>query len=134
MEKCQSRENIHNEKSRYEIIINLDIETKKIYEKYFETEGYQFLANKDNLLFVKKQKERLENIEHENSVVQLILNMVKKYFYVGILYIDLTDEINEILQKSEQMEKLNLTDNYITLPIKKAIEKAILNKDTSIIP
>lgn len=134
MEKCQSRENIHNEKSRYEIIINLDIETKKIYEKYFETEGYQFLANKDNLLFVKKQKEKLENIEHENSVVQLILNMVKKYFYVGILYIDLTDEINEILQKSEQMEKLNLTDNYITLPIKKAIEKAILNKDTSIIP
>lgn len=128
MKKC---EHTHNEESRYEIIVNLDTKTKKVYEKYFETEGYQFLANKDTLLFVKKEGKKA-NIEHEDEIVQLILNMIKKYFYVGILYINLTDEINEILQKAEKMEKLNLTDNYITLPIKRAFEKAILDKNVSI--
>lgn len=88
-------------RNKYEIIVNLDTEIKKVYKKYFKTEGYQFLSDEDTLLFVKKE-EKKANIEHEDEIVQLILNMAKKYFHVGILYIDLTDEINEILQKSKK--------------------------------
>lgn len=116
-------------KNKYVILINLSVETKKVYENYYKTEGYKILSNEDTILFVKKQNDTKINIEHESNIIKLILNMVKNYFHKGTLYIDLTDEINEILCKSEKKEKINLTDNYITLPIKKAIEKAILNKN-----
>lgn len=121
-------------KSKYVILINLNTEMKKFYENYYKAEGYEILSNEDTILFVKQPNAEEINKEHETNVVKLVLNMAKSYFHEGVLYIDLTDVINEILQKSEEKEKINLTDNCITLPIRKAIEKSIINKNADMMP
>lgn len=113
--------------NKYIMFVNLTAETKKVYEKHFKEEGYQFLVNENGILLMKKQNANIE-IAHEESIIQLIMNMSKKYLHEGILYLDLTTEINSILKKSEGKDKLNLSDNHITRPIKRAFEKAILNK------
>jgi len=120
--------------NKYEMLVNLKPEMKKVYQKYFETEGYQFLVNEENIIFVKKQNCDTVNLEHEKEITKLIQNMIKKYSLDGILYLDFSSEMNSILQKSEGKDKLNLTDKYITWPIRQAIAKAVLNKRNGKMP
>lgn len=121
--------------NKYEILVNLTKEMKKVYEKYYETEGYQFLVKEDTILFVKKQNtDKLINLTHEKDLIRLIQSMATKYPHIGIFYLDLTKEINSILQQSEEKKELHLTDNYITWPIRQAITKAISHKNNSQIP
>jgi hypothetical protein len=40
--------------NKYEIIINLNEQTKKVYEKSYNEEGYELIVNESNLIFAKK--------------------------------------------------------------------------------
>lgn len=120
--------------NKYEMLVNLTAETKEIYERYYETEDYQFLVNEDTILLVKKAYTATTNLTHEKDLARLVQSMATKYPQVGILYLDLTNEINCILKKSEGKAQLHLTDNYITWPIRQAITKAISQKNTNKMP
>lgn len=120
--------------NKYEVFVNLSPEMKKVYEKHFETEDFEIMESNDTILFVKKTNNGKVNKSHEESIVKLIINMVKRYSHKGIFYMDLTEQINLILKKSEGKNELNLTDNYITWPIRKAITKAISSKNANINP
>lgn len=66
--------------NKYELLVNLTKELKKVYEKYYETEGYQFLIKEDTILFVKKQNtDKVINLAHEKDLIRLIQSMATKY-------------------------------------------------------
>ncbi len=120
--------------NKYEVFVNLEKETKKVYERYYETEGYQFLIKEDAILFVKKQNTDEINSAHEKDLVRLVQSMITKYLHLGTFYLDLSQEINSILRQSVEKTELHLTDNYITWPLRQAITKAISHKNTSQMP
>ena len=120
--------------NKYEVFVNIEKETKKVYERYYETEGYQFLIKEDAILFVKKQNTDEINSAHEKDLVRLVQSMITKYLHLGTFYLDLSQEINSILRQSVEKTELHLTDNYITWPLRQAITKAISHKNTSQMP
>ena len=120
--------------NKYEVFVNLEKETKKVYERYYETEGYQFLIKEDAILIVKKQNTDEINSAHEKDLVRLVQSMITKYLHLGTFYLDLSQEINSILRQSVEKTELHLTDNYITWPLRQAITKAISHKNTSQMP
>ena len=115
-------------KNKYELITNLNKETKKVYENHFLSEGYQLLINETNIIFAKKEYNGNINLEHEKQIVKLIESMISKYKTNGILYIDLSNEMNSILQQIENEKVIKLTDNRICWPIRQAIIKAIASE------
>ena len=115
-------------KNKYELIANLTKETKNVYEKHFLSEGYQLLINEEYTIFAKKEYNKNINLEHEKQIITLIKSMIPKYKANGILFIDLSNEINSILQQIEKEKTIKLTDNKICWPIRQAITKAIATK------
>lgn len=115
--------------NKYELIANLNNATKQIYEKYFKKEKYHILVNEEGVLFAKKINNSNVNLEHEKIIIDLIKSMIKQYKAKGILYINLTQEISSIMKEIKNEKNIESTDNRISRPIKKAIEKAILLKE-----
>ena len=123
---------INNMENKYLLLINLEKQTKKIYEEKFKKENYNFLLNQDNIILVKKVNNKESNKKSEKNNEELIVRYVEsicnKYNNYGFLYIDLTKEINNILKDLEKDEKIRVADQRITWRIRQAITKAILNK------
>lgn len=57
--------------------------------------------------------------------------MAKRQKANGILYINLTKEINTILQRTNNENNIKCTDNRISWPIRQAFTKAIILKENS---
>ena len=120
--------------NKYLLLINLEKQTKKVYEEKFKKENYNFLLNEDNIILVKKEnKEDIKkNNQYEKNNEEIIIKYIKsifrKFSNYGLLYIDLTNEINNILNDLKQNEKIRVADQRITWRIRQAITKAILDK------
>lgn len=118
--------------NKYLLLINLEKQTKKVYEEKFKKENYNFLLNQDNIILVKKVNNKESNKKSEKNNEELIVRYVEsicnKYNNYGFLYIDLTKEINNILKDLEKDGKIRVADQRITWRIRQAITKAILNK------
>jgi hypothetical protein len=114
--------------NKYEIIINLNEQTKKVYEKSYNEEGYELIVNESNLIFAKKIYDKSINKAKEKAVTNLALNMVKRCNIKGFLYIDLTKEINSIMEKIENADNIDFKNNNLSWPIRQAITKAIIKR------
>ena len=115
--------------NEYEVIANLNKETKKVYENHYNAENYKLLINEDDVILVKKENNANINIEHEKLIVKVLSSMIKKYSGHGILYINLTKEFNSILKRIEGDCNVRGSDNVIIWPLRQAITKAIVNKN-----
>lgn len=115
--------------NEYEVISNLNKETKSVYEKHYETENYELLINEADLILAKKNLGKEINLEHEKLISKVLVSMLKKYTGHGILYINLTKEFNSILKKLESIPNVRPSDNAITWPLRQAITKAIVDKN-----
>lgn len=120
--------------NKYLLLINLEKQTKKVYEEKFKKENYNFLLNEDNIILVKKEnKEDIKNNNqneknNEEIIIKYIKSIFRKFSNYGLLYIDLTNEINNILNDLKQNEKIRVADQRITWRIRQAITKVILDK------
>ena len=114
--------------NRYELFINIDQLTQSVYEKSFNSKGYEIIYNDDNILFLKKTNRDDFNKQHEKTVLDVIISIAKKYKTDGIVHIDLSNEVNFILVKIKDEENVRGFDNRITWPIRQAFTKAIISK------
>lgn len=121
--------------NKYLLLINLEKQTKKIYEEKFKKENYNFLLNEDNIILVKKEDEKTkeknkQDVKNnsEETIVKYIESISRRYNNYGFLYIDLTKEINNILKDLEKDKKIRVADQRITWRIRQAITKTILDK------
>lgn len=114
--------------NKYELFLNIDSLTKSVYENGFNSKGYEIIYKDDNILFVKKVNVQYYNQQHEKIVIDVIVSMAKKYNPDGIVHIDLSDEVNSILDKIKDDENVRGFDNRITWPIRQAFTKAIASK------
>ena len=53
--------------NKYLLLINLEKQTKKIYEEKFKKENYNFLLNQDNIILVKKVNNKESNKKSEKK-------------------------------------------------------------------
>ena len=114
--------------NKYELFINIDHLTQSVYEKSFNSKGYEIIYNDDNILFLKKINSEEYNKQHEKTVLDVITSMAKKYRTDGIVHIDLSKEVNYILDKIKDDENVKGFDNRITWPIRQAFTNAIISK------
>lgn len=114
--------------NKYELFINIDQLTQSVYEKSFNSKGYEIIYNDDNILFLKKTNRDDFNKQHEKTVLDVIISIAKKYKTDGIVHIDLSNEVNFILVKIKDEENVRGFDNRITWPIRQAFTKAIISK------
>lgn len=114
--------------NRYELFISIDQLTQSVYEKSFNSKGYEIIYNDDNILFLKKTNRDDFNKQHEKTVLDVIISIAKKYKTDGIVHIDLSNEVNSILVKIKDEENVRGFDNRITWPIRQAFTKAIISK------
>lgn len=115
--------------NEYEVISNLNNETKSIYEKHYKTENYELLINDADFILAKKNICKETNLEHEKLISTVLKSMLKKYNDYGILYINLTKEFNSILKSIENIPNIRPSDNAITWPLRQAITRAIIDKN-----
>lgn len=122
--------------NKYLLLINLEKQTKKIYEEKFKKENYSFLINKDNIILVKKEDEKTkeknkQDVKNnsEETIVKYIESISRRYNNYGFLYIDLTKEINNILKDLKKDKKIRVADQRITWRIRQAMVKAIVDKE-----
>lgn len=115
-------------KDKFELIVNLDYKMKSIYKKYFVNEGYEIVVEEDNLIFVKKNNGSKREFIHEKEVINFIINMAKKENFKGLIKINLDKEMNSILEKVGNLEKIDFTEKMISWQIRQAFLKAILEK------
>ena len=83
--------------NKYELIINLDSEMKNVYKRSFESNGYEIIAETDNLIFARKILDASMNLKNEKILVNFTLSMVKKYSSYGVLCLDLSNDYNIIM-------------------------------------
>ncbi len=121
----RKNENLEN---KYELIINLNAETKKVYEKYFKDEGYQILVNEENLIFAKKVNNPDNEFKNEKELIDFAINMAKRQNVAGVLYINLDKEMNAILNKVGNLEKVDFKSNFISWQIRQEILKSIIKR------
>ena len=114
--------------NKYEIFINIDHLTQSVYEKSFKSKDYEIIYNEDNILFLKKINSEDYNKQHEKTIFDVIISMAKKYNPDGIVHINLSGEVNSILDKIKDDENVRGFDNRITWPIRQAFTKAIASK------
>ena len=115
--------------NKYLLLINLEKQTKKVYEEKFKKENYNFLLNEENVILVKKEnKEKTKEKNYEEIIVKYIGSISRKFNNYGFLYINLTNELNNILNDLKQDGKIRVADQRITWRIRQAITKAILDK------
>ena len=115
-------------KNKYELLMNLDDITKNVYEKYYSSENYETIFNENGILFVKKTNNQETNLKHEKIVLEVIISMAKKYKQDGIINIDLSHELEAIMEKIKDDENVRHVDNRISWPIRQAFTKAIVSK------
>ena len=122
--------------NKYLLLINLEKQTKKIYEEKFKKENYNFLLNEDNIILVKKEDEKTKEKNEqdvknnsEETIVKYIESISRRYNNYGFLYIDLTKEINNILKDLKKDKKIRVADQRITWRIRQAMVKAIVDKE-----
>ena len=114
--------------NKYEIFISVDHLAQSVYEKSFKSKDYEIIYNDDNILFLKKINNENYNKQHEKTVLDVITSMAKKYNPDGIVHIDLSDEVNSILDQIKNDENVRGFDNRITWPIRQAFTKVIISK------
>ena len=114
--------------NKYEIFISVDHLAQSVYEKSFKSKDYEIIYNDDNILFLKKINNENYNKQHEKTVLDVIASIAKKYNPDGIVHIDLSDEVNSILDQIKNDENVRGFDNRITWPIRQAFTKAIISK------
>lgn len=114
--------------NKYELFFCVDSLMKSVYVKSFNSKGYEIIYNDDDILFVKKGNVQYYNQQHEKTVIDVIVSIAKKYNPDGIIYIDLSKEVNSILDKINDDGNVRGFDNRITWPIRQAFTKAISSK------
>ena len=114
--------------NKYEIFISVDHLAQSVYEKSFKSKDYEIIYNDDNILYLKKINNENYNKQHEKTVLDVITSMAKKYNPDGIVHIDLSNEVNSILDQIKNDENVRGFDNRITWPIRQAFTKAIISK------
>ena len=114
--------------NKYELFFCVDSLMKSVYVKSFNSKGYEIIYNDDDILFVKKGNVQYYNQQHEKTVIDVIVSIAKKYNPDGIIYIDLSKEVNSILYKINDDGNVRGFDNRITWPIRQAFTKAISSK------
>lgn len=114
--------------NKYELFFCVDSLMKNVYVKNFNSKGYEIIYNDDDILFVKKGNVQYYNQQHEKTVIDVIVSIAKKYNPDGIIYIDLSKEVNSILDKINDDGNVRGFDNRITWPIRQAFTKAISSK------
>ena len=115
--------------NKYELFINIDHLTQSVYEKSFKSKDYEIIFNDDNILFLKKINNEDYNKQHEKTILDVIISMAKKYKTERIVHIDLSNEVNSILDKIKDDENVRGYDNRITWPIRQAFTNAIILKN-----
>ena len=114
--------------NNYILILNLIDKTKEVYKQNFTKEGYKIMLDEKHTILAKKENNKNINTEHETVIINFIKCISSKYEQYGIIYVDLTKEIDKILKNIEKVENIKNTDNNITLPIRQAIMQAISKK------
>ena len=122
--------------NKYLLLINLEKQTKNIYEEKFKKENYNFFLNEHNTILVKKEDEKTkeknkQDVKNnsEETIVKYIESISRRYNNYGFLYIDLTKEINNILKDLKKDKKIRVADQRITWRIRQAMLKAIVDKE-----
>lgn len=115
--------------NEYKLFLNLKDEMKSIYKKNLKNEEYDILINDDKMLLAKKENDKNINIEHEKQLLKLVESMAKRQSVKGIIYINLTAEINSILQRYKDIETINYNDKMVSWPIRQAFTKAIVIRE-----
>lgn len=115
--------------NKYELITNLSYEMKKIYEKYFTSEGYEIVVNEDRMIFAKKINDNNIDLKKERAIINVVYAIVKRDTTKGILYMDLSREMNWIMKHTGDSECVDFRQNNVTWAIRQAILKAKLKRE-----
>lgn len=114
---------------KYILILNKNESMQNvILKRKLENEGYEVIAKNENVVFIKKSENAQELEEQE---IELILSLANKQLNMGVILVDITKEIKEILGTSNEDRNLkNL--NYkkkIEWMIRQAFTKALIEKN-----
>lgn len=114
--------------NKYQIFLDLDNLTKDVYLKSFMADDYEVIVDENNILFVKKINNKNINLLHEKIVLEVAISIARKYIGNGFIHIDISKEVNDILARIKDENKVKGTDNRITWPLRQAITNAIILK------
>ena len=115
--------------NKYQIFLDLDNLTKDVYLKSFMADDYEVIVDENNILFVKKINNKNINLLHEKIVLEVAISIARKYIGNGFIHIDISKEVNDILARIKDENKVKGTDNRITWPLRQAITNAIILKN-----
>ena len=91
-------------------------------------DDYEVIVDENNILFVKKINNKNINLLHEKIVLEVAISIARKYIGNGFIHIDISKEVNDILARIKDENKVKGTDNRITWPLRQAITNAIILK------
>lgn len=104
----------------YKIILNMKAEMLDVFKKSMKADGYDIIAETDNILFIKKSKDNLT----EDQIAR-ILNIARLQKVDGILFVDITSAVKYLIELSEEKIK---NDVQFRWRLRQAFTKAILDK------
>ena len=114
--------------NKYELFLNLDELTKKVYVQYYNAENYEIIFNENTILFVKKIYNKNINSNHESVILDVVKSMAKRYKPDGVVHIDLSNDIKSILERIKDDENVRHTDGRISWQLRQAFTRAIISK------
>ena len=118
--------------NNYKVFMGVETETKKVFEKHLIAQGYQIIeVDLKEILFAKKSigTETEEDIETEQVAIRILIGIIKKYLGMGIVFIDFSDVMREIINNLKQNNNKFKIDNRITWRIRQTITRAIIDKN-----
>ena len=116
--------------NEYILIIDIRSETRKIFEKALLEDKFEMIKSSDEeILLAKKTLNQETDKQLEEQVLRLVLSIARKYKNKGIISLDLSKEINTIIEeKDKDIENKFKIGNCERLKIRQAITKAIISK------
>ena len=112
--------------NEYILVINIESETKKMYENALEEKGFQIVEHNESQILLAKKT--IQNTEIEEKILKLAISIAKLYTGRQLIYVDMSKDINEIIKKEQENQENSKPGIYARWKIGQAIKKAIRKK------
>ena len=112
-------------KNKYIFFINIEEQARKIYEKSYKNSEYE-RVKKDfvpaNIMIIKKEYEK----KLLDEILEFTLNLILKYNIKEPMILDLSNELNSIIEQYEgNWTQYAKTNHIYILKLKKEIERNV---------
>ena len=112
--------------NEYILVINIESETKKMYENALKEKGFQIVDHPENQILLAKKT--IQESDLEEKILKLVISIAKLYTRRQLIYVDMSKDINEIIKKEQENQENNKPGIYARWKIGQAIKRAIKKK------